>query len=223
MMDARANQLRFCANPDVVLYVGQPAVAFYVEMDVICDVSPVLKAAFTGGFKESIEKTMRLPEENPIEFHRFMKWTYLDTYYLSPFQSDGTAEDRIMELARLYVLADQFDVVKLKHNIIDRMYEIGQCSSGTYSPPHNVIRYVYDNSTRLSFFRKLLVAWYLKTRRLGLIFGNREIVLENELPDLAADVALEARTRGVMNPFERDRRVFYEDVRPMALPTNRRY
>lgn len=222
MMNAKANQLRFCANPDVVFYVGQPAVAFYLELDVMCDVSPVLKAALTGGFKESVEKTMRFPEENPIEFHRFLKWTYLDTYFLSPFQSDGTAEVRMMELARLYVLADRLDVVKLKHNIIDRMYEIGQCSSSSYGPPHRVIRYIYANSTRTCSFRKLLVAWYFKTRRLALVFGNRELDLENELPDLVADIELEASTRGVMNPFLCDRRVFYEGS-PVPLSPNRRY
>lgn len=216
LIHAKANQHSFCENPDVVLYVGEPPMAFHVELDVICDASPVLKAAFTGGFRESQDKTMRFPEEDVFEFDRFLRWTYLGSYPLSGFQTDGTAEERLMELARLYVLADRYDVVKLKHNIIDRVYEIGQCTDICTGPSYRVIRYVYANSTRLSFFRKLLVAWYLKARVYGSSFSNREEVLENEIPELQAEVFHESRTRGAVNPFARDRRVFYEDLRPRS-------
>lgn len=199
----------------MVLYVGTPAVAFHVEMDVLCDVSPVLKAAFTGGFKESQDKTMKLPEEDMIGFDRFLRWVYLGRYPLTNIEADGTAEVRIMELARLYVLADRFDVVPLKHHVIDEMYEIGRISSDQTGPPHHVIRYVYKNSTRLSLFRKLLVAWYLLKRRNhhhGYSHSSRMMVaLENEIPELRAELALEARTRGPINPFLRDRDVFYEE------------
>lgn len=215
-IDAKANQHRFCAHPDVVLYVGEPAMAFHVELDVICEVSPVLKAAFTGGFRESQDLIMRFPEEDVFDFDRFLRWTYLGSYPLSGFQTDGTAEERLMELAKLYVLADRYDVVKLKHHIIDRVYEIGQCTDVCTGPSYRVIRYVYANSTRLSLFRKLLVAWYLKARIYGSSFSNREEVLENEIPELQAEVSLESRTRGAVDPFTRDRRVFYEDVRPRS-------
>lgn len=220
IMDAQANEHRFCTNPDVVLYVGQPATAFHVEMEAICEVSPVLNAAFTGDFRESHEKKMNLPEENIVNFGRFLQWTYTDKYHLSAFEADGTAENRIMDLAKLYVLADQYDVAKLKHDIIDRMYEIGQCSDPNSGPPHSVIRYVYDNSTRLSGFRKLLVAWYLKTRRMDFIFSDRGRLLEAEIPELQAEVALEASVRGPEFPFLRDRRVFYEPNRMTARSTN---
>lgn len=186
--------------------------AFHVELDVLCDISLVLRAAFTGGYKESQEKSMRLPEEDVTDFERFMQWTYLGRYQLSGFEAHGTADQRIMELARLYTVADRFDVIKLKHHIIDRVYEIGQVGGTDSAPPHEVIRYMYENSTRLSFFRKLMAAWYLNTRRISSMLSSRNLMLENEIPDLQADVAREAGTRGVMNPFLRDRRVFYEDV-----------
>ncbi|MCJ1464038.1 hypothetical protein MMC07_002648 [Pseudocyphellaria aurata] len=201
----------FCDNPDVVLYVGTPAVAFHVEMKVLCNVSPVLKAAFTGGYKESQNKTMDLPEEEMIGFDRFLRWAYLGSYPLAHVEADNTAEVRIMELARLYVLADRFDVVLLKHDIIDRMFEIGNRSSEETGPSHQVIRYVFNNSTRLSLFRKLLVAWHLKRRNYGYSHDSRMVALENEIPELRAEMALEARYRGPINPFARNRSVFYEE------------
>lgn len=212
------SSVRFCTNPDVVLYVGEPATAFHVEMEAICEVSPVLKAAFTGNFRESQEKKMNLPEEDIVNFGRFIQWTYTGSYPLAAFEADGTAEDRIMELAELYVLADRYDVATLKHHIIDRMYEIGQCSDPIAGPPHSIIRYVYDNSTRLSGFRKLLAAWYLNTRRLEFKFSDRGRLLEAEIPELQTEVALEAGVRGTDNPFLRDRRVFYEPNR-MSPPS----
>lgn len=210
IIDTRANSHRFCANPDVVLYVGNPAMAFHVEIDVVCDISPVLNAAFTGGYRETVEKTMNFPEENVDDFYRFINWTYIGRYQLSGFEADGTAPDRIMELAKLYTLADRYDVVRLKHNIIDRIYEIGQCSPPDYAPPHDVIRYVYENSTRLSCFRKLMVAWYHKVRDRE--HSASDLQLIKEIRELPTEMDIEARSRGLINPFLRDRRVFYEDV-----------
>ncbi|MCJ1267625.1 hypothetical protein MMC22_007511 [Lobaria immixta] len=214
VIGAKANQHSFCTNPDAILYVGEPVTAFHVEMDVVCDASPVLKAAFTGGFKESKDKTMSFPEEDAINFGRFLEWTYGGWYHLSMIEPDGTAEDRIMELAKLYVLADRYDVVKLKHNIIDRMFDFGWGCSPTYGPPFRVIRYVYENCTHLSFFRKLVASWYLRTRPYDSPFLNRELVLEDEIPDLVADIRAEFRLRGDTDPFSRDRIFFYEPLQP---------
>lgn len=210
MIYPKANQPSFSSDADVVLYIGQPPTDYHVEMDVICDVSPVFKAAFTGGFRETVEKTMKLPEEDLTDFGRFMQWAHEDIYPLAEFKMDGSADERVTELARLYVVADKYDVVKLKHNIIDRMFEIGQCFSPTYGPPHNIIRYVYHNTPRSSHFRRLMAVWYLGTRTSRMISTPAEDELERELPELKLEIARELQWVGETNPFLWDRRAFYE-------------
>ncbi len=100
---------------------------------------------------------MLLPEESADVVERFVQWLYSKGYELSEYATARGADTRYRQLAELYVFADKYDVINLKHNVIDQFFE----TRGSYMrvPSLSVVTYAYDNSTKMSSFRKLLVAW----------------------------------------------------------------
>lgn len=151
---------RFEGISTIALYVGISAVPFQVHENLLFGMSPVLKAAFTSEFKEASERCMKFPEDNADTFELFLRWLY--TADIEPFDvsSKASSTTGFLQLAELYVLADKLDVGLLKNDIIDRMFEI-QAQTSKNPPQHNVVSYIYLNSTRQSAFRKLLVDWHV--------------------------------------------------------------
>ena len=120
--------------------------------------------------------------------NRFVEWLYTHCYGLS---STGTADkvhERYMELARLFVFAEKYDVVDLKNDIIDKLFE---SRAKTAVPPQlPLIRYIYENTPMGSPFRRLLVAHY--TWHINMDWYGREStpawLYENS--EFAADLAV---------------------------------
>ncbi len=137
----------------VSLYVGDEEAVFNVHIDLLCGISTFFKAAFSSEFLEAAERSMSLEDDDVATFERFVSWLYTRRYELSAIGKD----ERYMELAKLYVLADKYNVSRLKKEIIDQLFEIHEASD--CPPSLDVVTYVYENYTANSSFRKLLVRW----------------------------------------------------------------
>ncbi len=132
--------------------------------------------------QSSIQKTIVKPS------NRFLSWLYTKEYDLSGYVTAEGIEERYLELARLYVLADKLGVGLLKNDIIDQLFNMkGLLINPPQSPPDS---YIYANSTRRSAFRKLLVDWY--TWHIDMNWYSAPGTLEylSDLPELAIELAI---------------------------------
>ena len=73
------NMQRYGNSPIVTLNVGNPAKAFRIHRNLLCDASPVFKAAFLGTFQESERQAMDLEEEDDSNFEVIAHWLYTKT------------------------------------------------------------------------------------------------------------------------------------------------
>ena len=157
--------------------VGTEEVKFTVHQGPIEKVSGFFKAAFEGRFKEHTDGVIKLPTSNPATFNQFLSYAYSGWpkfFTLDPINRGTTdhnrqlkalppndQEDRWMQLCELYVLADYLEALKLKNDIIsklfDQIFRYRQESVASNITP-KVINYIYTNTMRGSGIRKLMVS-----------------------------------------------------------------
>ena len=70
-------------NPIVTLSVGPDKRTFQVHQELLFKRSPVFQAAFSGECRESSERCMALPEDDPETVERFMQWLYFKSLSLT--------------------------------------------------------------------------------------------------------------------------------------------
>ncbi len=191
----------------VTLYVGPDRNAFHVHLDLLCAASPVFKAAFSGEFKESTERSMDLPEDDHKAVNRLVQWLYSKEYQLPESLKSVTDNKRLDALARLNTLVEKYQINGLKNNIIRKLFQT-QRDMG-FVPGPMMVAYVYENTSQGSSFRKVLVDWY----SWGWFskIGNKSILTRT--PEFAADLAIALVQRvedPTRNPLKGDRSKYYE-------------
>ena len=176
----------------VTLLVGAEETSFSVHMDMLCKVSHFFRSAFmgAGSYAETVDRSIRLPEEDSDTIDRMVQWLYFKKF---PFDRKAilkTAKDAhqtYMQLVTLYVAADKYGIVRLKNDIIDRLFKIN-CRDDSHLPLDDVVAYVYSNTTAVSGLRRLFAAlhvWRVKCRW----FTNSEAqVFMRTIPDFAGDI-----------------------------------
>lgn len=194
---------------------------FYVHRDVICKRSSVFKAAFSGEFTEASNQSMDLPDDEIKSVERMTQWLYTKQYELATWDPDDipiTANTRYWQLAKLNTLADKYNLIGLSNDIVDQLYII---HSKDVPPQLPVVTYVYENTTKNSAFRKLLIAWYSWEIDMNWYqdANARESLLE--VPEFAVDLAIAFGTKAELpaqkNPFLCDKSMYYQQ--PEKVPT----
>ncbi len=101
---------RFSDIQMVLLVVGRGKAEISVHENVLFEASPVFKTAFTSRFKESSERSICLPDDSA---------TLMDMLVQSLYAPESRLHgiDVTMDVFRLYVLADKYDIVKVKNKI----------------------------------------------------------------------------------------------------------
>ena len=144
----------------VTLHVGPDKTFFQIHQDLLFDASPVFKAAFGGSFQEASERSMSLPDDDKDSVKRMISWLYTKKFELTIPISYQTSNECYMELAKLNTLADKYDICSLKNQIVDELFALTKKPRYVTPPQTSIVAYVYNNTTRGSFFRKLMVAWH---------------------------------------------------------------
>lgn len=192
---------RFCQIETITLYVGNAKTKFHIHTDLIFEASAFLEKAFNSDFKESSERTMNLPDDDVDTVDRFVQWLYSGQYD-PPSPGPG-----LMELLRLAVLADKYDVPKLKLQVCMDLYSHLLAKRGYKCED---IMYTYANTPAKSGIRRMLVDWTVWHMDLNW-FERKDI--RDWLPtaaefaaDLASGFARKCSDSGVLTtPFERGR------------------
>lgn len=125
--------------------------------------SPFFDKAISGRWRESTQKTVQLPEDEPEIFGIYVHWLYFGK--LSVFRDDLKSKEQkqYRALVKAYSLGDKFMNTKFQNTVIDAIVEesVSPASDGKHYYPNGLdIEYAYNNTNTLSPLRRLLVDMY---------------------------------------------------------------
>ena len=199
---------RFSAIEMVLLVVGGEKTEISVHENVLFEASPVFKTAFTSKFKEGSERSIYLPDDDADLMDALIQNLYAP-------ESGFRQIDSRMELLRLYVLADKYDIVQVKNRLCYRLVYIIQ----RQPPSESEVEFVYENTTsKKKPMRRLITDWFIWA--IESTWFNKE---ENRswlmsVPEFAVDVcAVQANifaTRSKPHPRDNNDKSAYTEQEP---------
>lgn len=98
------------------VHVGETPDIFYIHQEVICSNSKFFSNAMNGKWKESENRIIRLPANQPATFNLYAQWLY--TRRIPPGDSK-TPGNEFRKLVDAYVLGDQFQDTGFKNAVVD--------------------------------------------------------------------------------------------------------
>ncbi|TVY15177.1 hypothetical protein LARI1_G007255 [Lachnellula arida] len=112
----------------VTIHVGPERKAFAIHKNLICNRSDFFSKAFNGPFKEGVDGTMHLPEDDPEAFSALVVWIYRDQLPLFPserFTDDRDGCERYIDiLLPFFLLAEKLCINALANQIMDRIQDV---------------------------------------------------------------------------------------------------
>lgn len=167
---------------------------------------------------------MALPEDDPDLFEPFTKWLYLQTYAeiddLDFVRKVAHRSEFIMKSCQLFVLAEKYDVVRLRNAVIRAMYSerkhVDTAAERALTPSRAALGYAYENTPQKSNLRRLLVDWV--TWHVNLEWYENDDVQDWLLgiPELAVDLvaafASRMRHSKQASPLVSGVEKYYEDL-----------
>ena len=122
-----------------------------VHEPLLCMKSEYFRKTLQTGFKEGVDREIKLPDDDPEVIAAFLAWVYTNNLdHLDP--DDVRSSDRTLQL---YRFADKICLIPLQNSCLDHMITIFQ-SVGFYLD-WTWVREHYENSRASDGLRKLLV------------------------------------------------------------------
>lgn len=202
--DAMLTPRSFYNSPMVTVKVGLGRLPFYVHKNLLCDHSPYFAAALKGSYKESAG-SMELKEDNVEAFERLIQWLYKHDIVISPIGNAPTTANRYRELIQLYILADKFDIPRLRNYVMTLLFDTikspdgnfrqGNTNDYEFCPRMSAVLLVYENTLKDSLIRKFMAAfvvWHFTLRTYeDKLFWTRTA----KFPELIKDVTVNLARR----------------------------
>ncbi len=187
---------RHSFGPTVVIQVGIGTRVrdFHVHQDLICDQSPFFRAALNGNWKESKERKVKLPEDDPVAFELYSNWLYHNTLISNGGSEFVFMTGKCLLLGKAYVLGDKLGDLEFMDFVVDGLIDILKIRS-VYAII--LAKTAYEHTPLSSPLRRLSIDVYRfegKEYWLDPKFGERN---EDMLWDLAS--ALMAQKSGTGN------------------------
>ena len=183
-----------------------------MHRNLLCKASPVFEAAFTGenSFVETRTQTFDFDssEVSIKSLELLAQCLYSHDYKLPEAADTFDLHERYTELADLYVFAEKYVIVDLKHSIMEEFWKLQKMNAPRLAP----IRRIYENTPDSSPCRRLLAAGY--AWNVNMTWYEKESASERLRchPDFGADVAIELGKRFSgkhQNPFSGKASDFY--------------
>jgi hypothetical protein len=137
------------------IYVGPAREHFHIHQTLLCNAVPAFASMFGNGFKETVEKSAELPEDDPQAFDCFLHWLYVGTLssinMAKSFPTSGQLWDRI----KLYCFAEKYCIDTLADAVIDTV-QAALKNKPDYPSPQCVVM-AYENTSEGSRLRLYLV------------------------------------------------------------------
>ncbi len=187
----------------VKLVVGEEGNIFHVHEDLICNASPVFNAAFNSSFRETDERSMKMPDEKADDVEHFIYWLYY-----RPLQTPCKRHSHIKKTLRLYVLAEKYDVAALRMETCQRLYSVPP-NADPMAPPIDAVVHVFENTTEKSPMRELLADWYAWHVEPSWFLTEASREMFRQYPELAEQVivafskaAKQKGEKSIKSPFD---------------------
>lgn len=147
----------------VKIFVGTERKQWILPESLLCDRLKFFKATFRGGFRESKEKVLELPEDDPIAFGYILDRIFGLSHWQIPFNFGQDFNERQLMWCKVYVLEDRLgcqDSTDAENNY-ERAFEgeVERCLSEGKDLPlvsSAAVNYVYENTTAESPMRQAL-------------------------------------------------------------------
>lgn len=104
----------------MTLLVGAEKVPFEVHQQQLCEVSTVFSSAFNSQFKEGLNKSIHLPDDDEETVDLFVEWPYKEKCDLLPLPPDKEG-DYLKPPMLLLVFTDKYDVSSLRNYILTHL------------------------------------------------------------------------------------------------------
>ena len=158
---------------------------------------------------------MALPEDDEATFDLFVEWLYHQRYNFPSLPKANTkCKDRYMQPFQLYVLADKYDIRRLKSLIVSQIFTAFKLNSDF--PTGAAIVYAYEHTSQSSTIRKLIAdrlacsnnpGWFQKESSQKWLRGHADITT-----DMLVSLTKHVRTQG--SPFDGEMPEDYKEKEP---------
>jgi hypothetical protein len=148
----------------VQIIVGPEQKLFVIHEDLLCRVE-YFKSAFKGFFKESNDKMIVLPEDDPIAFSEVVNWVYGHKYECKSMNckpGEVPQTGHIIPHCEVFVLADKYGIRGLENMCINaciNCYPVHRKSGIDYTE----VNYIYDHTLPGSRLRRCAVDMLVET------------------------------------------------------------
>jgi len=124
---------------------------FHMHKGLLCSRSSYFRAAFDGGFREAIEKSIDMPEDDPLVVERFQFWLYYDRV-LECTETETSLDFKT--IIGLLLFSEMRDIPALQRVTMDTL--ILKVEKELVIPVRH-LNEIFDNTTALSFLRRFVV------------------------------------------------------------------
>ncbi|PMD41662.1 hypothetical protein L207DRAFT_528268 [Hyaloscypha variabilis F] len=144
----------------IILEVGDKKDKFLVHRSVLAATGDFFEAACKPVWLKG-SNVIELPADDPDTIQTLVNWMYSDEIWSSGERQVCTFENTLGEalaspfglFAKLYILAEKYQIVRLKNDAIDAMINYNEYTD----LPISLISYLYDNTTQDSVVRRLIL------------------------------------------------------------------
>ncbi|KAF2501374.1 hypothetical protein BU16DRAFT_197075 [Lophium mytilinum] len=145
-------------NTTVMVQVGAEAEAFSVHDTLLCSRSKFFAVALNGKWKESDDRIIKLPDDDPNVFRDYVAHLYFGKPSLDHYRPSNAPAD-YNAVSKLYVFAEKMQDPQCKNDITDWMLATVNPKEGDmlYYPAPSSIRTFYSGTLASSPARRLLV------------------------------------------------------------------
>lgn len=171
-------------NAPVKVVVGLENKCFYVHASALTATSDFFKSALKKEWNTTDDRSIDLNNETPDQFNTYVQWLYsgeVSAGRTSEASKDIKSEifviNQYITLATLYVLGERLNDTTFQDSVINAMvFNLREKTetNRTICPASLVINTIYDNTTRKSPVRRLLVDIYVR-------YGNESFEVSDEV------------------------------------------
>ena len=160
---------------------------------------------------------MSLPDDDEDLVGSMIQWLYTRKLHLTIPISEETSNICYMEVAKLNALAEKYDILSLRNDIIDEFFELRKSPKNFYPPQTISVQHVYDTTSGRSSLRKLMVAWYAYDIDFAwysedYTSGMLSKISQDFAIDLAIEFGLRQKHPDRKSPFTRPSKDFHESA-----------
>ena len=157
----KTSSLNLGGAETVTINVGPNSQPFKIHRPLICNASAFFTTAFTSKFKEGLDLSLSLPDDDSEIFEIFAQWLYTKQYHYK-FIKDNASSRAMAQPVNLYIFADRYEIPVLKQRLIGMFFAAAKASEE--EPPPAMIEHVYVNTSKSDKLRMLLVDWWWMIR-----------------------------------------------------------